>query len=155
MPTTNIHGVYVNGITYPIYDQRFGTSSTPTVVSQVEVEPLYDGTGGNGVEVGNIIVDGITTTLYAPLGNNDKVNQVITSTNATYPIAFAYPTTGITTPTVTNAIRRDNSFNYNPSTKLLQTGALGVTVNLGYTTVVPTTTTGYNEGQVMFVILNE
>ena len=82
-----------------------------------------------------------------------KVQQNAAITTAgNYPVILA---TSTSTTLQTNSVNKTALFTYNPSTKLLQTGALGVTTGVGYTTVVPTTTTGYTDGQVMFVVFED
>lgn len=78
-------------------------------------------------------------------------NAAITSPG-NYPVLLASDTS---TDTRTGKVNKAGAFTYNPSRRLLQTGALGVASNTGYTTVVPTTTAGYTEGQVMFVLMDE
>lgn len=78
-------------------------------------------------------------------------NAAIT-TNGKYPVLLA---TSTSTTLQTNTVNKTALLTYNPSTKVMQMGALGVTANIGYTTVVPSTTTGYTDGQVMFVLMDE
>lgn len=95
-------------------------------------------------EVGYKIID---------LTNPEYVQQnAVTTTATTLPVMLGY--SGVTTA-VTNTLNKTDSLKYNPSTKLLQTGALGVISGVGYTTVLPTTTNGYENGQIMFVVFDE
>lgn len=107
----------------------------------------------SGTQIGTVTVDGTTTTLYAPSASDTKVQQNAAITTAgSYPIMLGYNTN---TTAVTNTLNKAALFTYNPSTKLLFTGAIGVTENTGWTDTVPSTTTGYTSGQIMFVVFND
>lgn len=110
-----------------------------------------------------IVQWGLIVTIYPRLGDatqaslefhrRDKVCQeAVTTTATTLPVMLGY--SGVTT-TVTNTLNKTDSLLYNPSTKLLQAGALGVTSGIGYTTTLPTTTAGFENGQIMFVVFEE
>lgn len=106
--------------TYTLPDQG-GTvalvSDIPTSSSYSKV--AFTQTNTSGDEIGKITIDGVTTTLYADSNTDNKVDQTLTSTNANYPVIFAYDTSTTTTTTRTYGVRRDNDFYYNPSTNKL------------------------------------
>ncbi len=93
---------------------------------------------------------GISLTNFAPEDYDYRVQQSPVYTNATYPIIFKGSTGNEVTTTTTGFT---STLYANPSTGLLQVGALGVTATTGYTTAVPSSTTGYQQGQVMFVLI--
>ena len=103
--------------TYTLPDQG-GTvalvSDIPTSSSYSKV--TFTQTNTSGDEIGKITIDNVTTTLYADSNTDNKVDQTLTSTNANYPVIFAYDTSTTTTTTRTYGVRRDNDFYYNPST---------------------------------------
>ena len=82
-----------------------------------------------------------------------KVEQ-IPNNSSTYTLPVMLGHSGVTTA-ITAPLYKTDSLVYNPSTKLLQAGALGITSGIGYTTTLPTTTTGFENGQIMFVVFEE
>lgn len=128
------------------------------------IKKIYNGAVSNLSSVGELgagaiilfIYDGTNWVAQGLDYNTDTNTKVIQNaaitTNGNYPVILA---TSTATTSQTNTVNKTELLTYNPSTKLLQTGALGVTAGVGYTTVVPTTTTGYTDGQVMFVLMDE
>ena len=137
----DIKQISLAGTTYNLVDD--------TAVHNVSVTSAL----ATGTQIGTITVDDTTTTFYAPSASDTKVQQNAAITTAgSYPIMLGYNTG---TTAVTNTLNKTNSLKYNPSTKLLQTGAIGVTENTGWTDTIPSTTTGYTNGQIMFVVFND
>lgn len=75
----------------------------------------------SGTKIATITIDGTATDLYCETdtNTNTKAQQVLTTTNANYPVLFSYYETSNTTATVNNTIRRNNSIFVNPSTGTL------------------------------------
>lgn len=71
-------------------------------------------TNTSGDEIGKIIIDGVTTTLYADSNTDTKVTQTLTTptASATYPILFT--NTASKSSTSTDTARFDTGFHYNP-----------------------------------------
>lgn len=139
----DIKQINLAGTTYNLVDD--------TAVHSVSVSSSQS----SGTQIGTITVDGTTTTLYAPNGSTDyyKVCQNAAITTAgNYPVMLGGTTV---TTAITSTLNKTDSLKYNPSTKLLQAGALGVISEIGYTTTLPTTTNGYENGQIMFVVFDE
>lgn len=135
---TEISKINISGVTYDIVDD---TAVHSAAVSQSLT---------SGTTVATITIDGATTTLYAPTNTDTKVTQAAVTTSAgNYPVMLGYSTA---TSEVTNTLNKTALLHYNPSTKLLQTGALGVTATTGYTSTVPTA--AGVDGQVMFVLVD-
>lgn len=124
-------------------------SYTPTSHTHDYSKVTFTQTNTSGDEIGKITIDGTTTTLYADSNTDKNVQQnAVITTAGNYPVLLA---TSTATTLQTNTVNKTALFTYNPSTKLLQTGALGVTTGIGYTTSVPNSTG--TDGQVMFVIM--
>lgn len=145
---------------YPVifaYDTSTTTTTTRTFGVRRDNDFYYN-PSANKLVIPNIEVTAatITTLNSVSVGSspkftdtNDKVQQNAAITTAgNYPVLLA---TSTATTLQTNTVNKTALFTYNPSTKLLQTGALGVTTGVGYTTSVPTSTG--TDGQVMFVIM--
>lgn len=95
----------------------------------------------------------LVTQAFLQFHERNKVCQnAVTTTAGSYPVMLGGTTA---TTAITSTLNKTDSLTYNPSTKLLQAGALGVISGIGYTTTLPTTTTGFEEGQIMFVVFDE
>lgn len=116
--------------------------------------PLSNPTLHGGLTVDISVRTGtVVTQSFLHFHDRNKVRQeAVTTTATTLPVMLGY--SGVTTA-VTDTLNKTDSLTYNPSTKLLQAGALGVISGIGYTTTLPTTTTGYENGQIMFVVFDE
>ena len=166
----NVSNLKVGSTTYYITDTTSGYVTAAHTHDYSKVS--FTQTNTTGDEIGKITIDGVTTTLYADADTDTKVSQVLTSTDANYPIIFAYDTSTTTTATRTNTVRRDNDFYYNPSsnkvtvanvaataatiTTLTANGVLvgksGAVSAGNYTTAVPTA--AGTTGQIMFVLMS-
>ena len=108
--------------------------------------------GGLTVDI-SVRMGTVVTQAFLNFHRYDKVCQeAVTTTAGSYPVILGGTTA---TTAITSTLNKTDSLKYNPSTKLLQAGALGVTSGIGYTTTLPTTTTGYENGQIMFVVFDE
>lgn len=108
--------------------------------------------GGLTVDI-SVRMGTVVTQAFLQFHERNKVCQNAAITTAgNYPVMLGGTTT---TTAITSTLNKTDSLVYNPSTKLLQAGALGVTSGIGYTTTLPTTTAGFENGQIMFVVFEE
>ena len=122
-----------------IYNSVLNSLTTANEFGAYTMTFIYDGT--NWV-LQNVNID-------------TKVTQVVTTTNATYPLLFTTSSSQSTTSTST--VRFGTLINANPSLGRVAMQALVVgqstTANYsGWTTTVPSSTTNAQTGQVMFVV---
>lgn len=144
-----------------IYFYSQDEGETPTYEIHGEGNPHYnivvasDATG-RGDSTTPVFVDSSGVIVPCnPINTDFKVQQnAVITTNNNYPILLGYDTS---TSAQTNTVNKSSSLLYNPSTKKLTSGALVVGTSTaagmaGYTTSVPSSTTGAVAGQVLFVL---